>query len=59
VNLVQKNLIEDVTLKEPTRAYITFGVQTKSHGHGDVHMLLPSRNSYPSGIAFSQCWNYM
>jgi hypothetical protein len=39
MDLVQKNFIKNVTLKKSTRAYITFVVQTKPHGHGDVHIV--------------------
>ncbi len=42
MNLVQKNLIKDATLRESTKVYITFVVQRKLHGHGDVHALLHS-----------------
>jgi hypothetical protein len=47
VNLVQKNLIKDATSKESTRAYITFVVQIKLHGHGDVHIVLHSSGLLP------------
>jgi hypothetical protein len=47
VNLVQKNLIKDATLKELNGAYLTFVVQTKLHGHGDVHAILQSKGLLP------------
>jgi UDP-N-acetylglucosamine pyrophosphorylase len=47
VNLVQKNLIKDARLRESTGAYIPFVVQTKPHGHGDVHALLHSSGLLP------------
>jgi hypothetical protein len=59
MNLVQRNLIEDATLKKSTGVYITFVVQTKPHGHGDMHIYFILVDSFPSGIALSQCWNYM
>jgi hypothetical protein len=47
MNLVQKNLVKDATLKESTGVYITFVVQTKPHGQGDVHVLLHSNGLLP------------
>jgi hypothetical protein len=47
MNLIKKNLIKDATLKELTGTYITFVVQIKLHGHGDVHIVLHSSGLLP------------
>jgi UDP-sugar pyrophosphorylase len=56
VNLVQKNLIKDARLRESTGAYIAFVVQTKPHGHGDVHTLLHSSGLLPKWQQEGRMW---
>jgi hypothetical protein len=47
MNLVKKNLIKNATLRESTRAYITFVFQTKLHGDVEVHVLFHSNELLP------------